>query len=102
MLTFFLSNFFSKLKEVRQQLIEKYLSLGRSQEYAEVEIDNFLNDPERSRKFLEMKKYVKSQKDAAMGFENFFLYGAAFIIGLLGDAIFKYIQTYQVSLYLLK
>lgn len=85
----------SEVQEVRQQLIEKYLSLGRSQEYAEVEIDNFLNDPDRSRKFLEMKKYVKSQKDASMGFENFFFYGGAFFVGLLGDAVFKNIQTFQ-------
>mmetsp|Transcript_276 Transcript_276/g.367 ORF Transcript_276/g.367 Transcript_276/m.367 type:complete len:165 (-) Transcript_276:270-764(-) len=85
----------SEVQEVREQLIEKYLSLGRSQEYAEVEIDKFLNDPERSRKFLEMRKYVKSQKDASMGFENFFLYGSAFFFGLLGDMIFKYIQSIQ-------
>jgi hypothetical protein len=83
------------LQEVRQQLIDKYLSLGRSQEYAEVEIDNFLNDPSRSRKFLEMKKYVKSQENASMGFENFFLYGGAFLVGLLGDGIFKYILSLQ-------
>jgi galactose-1-phosphate uridylyltransferase len=83
------------VQEVRQELIEKYLSLGRSQEYAETEIDKFLNDPSRSQKFLEMKKYVKSQEDASMGFENFLLYGGAFFVGLLGDAIFKYIVALQ-------
>lgn len=84
-------------QEVRQQLIDKYLSLGRTQEYAEVEIDRFLNDPCRSQKFLEMRKYVKSQEDASMGFENFLLYGCAFIFGLLGDAIFKHLLSFQVS-----
>ena len=93
----FSSQLIFQLKEVRQQLIEKYLSLGRSQEYAEVEIDNFLNDQSRSQKFLEMRKYVKSQQDASMGFENLFLYGGAFLFGLLGDAIFKFTVSYLVS-----
>ena len=84
-----------EVQEVRQQLIDKYLSLGRTQEYAEVEIDRFLNDPSRSQKFLEMRKYVKSQEDASMGFENFLLYGCAFIFGLLGDAIFKHLLSFQ-------
>jgi hypothetical protein len=84
-----------EVQEVKEQLIQKYLSLGRSQEYAEKEIDTFLNDKSRSQKFLEMRKYVKSQQNASLGFENFFFYGGAFFVGLLGDATFKYILQYQ-------
>ncbi len=82
---------------MRQELVDKYLSLGRSQEYAEVEIDSFLNDPSRSQKFLEMRKYAKSQENASMGFEDFVLYGCAFLVGLLGDQIFKVLALQQVS-----
>ena len=32
-----------------------------------------------------------------MGFENFVLYGAAFFVGLLGDMIFKFMESMQVS-----
>jgi len=87
-----------EVQEVREQLVEKYLSLGRSQEYAESEVDNFLNDPNRSQKFLEMRRYAKSQQDAAMGFENILMYGGAFFLGLLGDGIFKYFAAYKVRL----
>jgi len=86
---------FCHKQEVREQLVEKYLSLGRSQEYAESEVDNFLNDPNRSQKFLEMRRYAKSQQDAAMGFENILMYGGAFFLGLLGDGIFKYFAAYK-------
>ena len=85
-------------KEIRQELIDKYLSLGRTYEYAETEIDEFLSDPSRSQKYLDMRKYVKSQQDASMGFENFLFYAGAFVFGLLGDFIFKYIASIQVSI----
>ncbi|GMH54850.1 hypothetical protein TrRE_jg6885 [Triparma retinervis] len=49
----------TEVEEVRIELIEKYLELGRTQEFAENEVDNFLNDRERSEKFLDMRRIAK-------------------------------------------
>eukprot|EP00586_Coscinodiscus_wailesii_P019394 CAMPEP_0172501904 /NCGR_PEP_ID=MMETSP1066-20121228/154922_1 /TAXON_ID=671091 /ORGANISM="Coscinodiscus wailesii, Strain CCMP2513" /LENGTH=137 /DNA_ID=CAMNT_0013276953 /DNA_START=92 /DNA_END=502 /DNA_ORIENTATION=+ len=45
-----------QIQKVRQDLISKYLKLGRSRDYAEAEVDKFLNDPERSQQFLAMRQ----------------------------------------------
>lgn len=84
-----------EVQEVRQELIQKYISLGRTMEYAEVEVDKFLSDPERSQKFLEMRRYAKAQANELMGFETAVTIGGAFFVGLFGNVLIKYIAAYK-------
>jgi hypothetical protein len=77
------------------ELIAKYLSAGKSQEYAEQEVDKFLSDPDRSEKYLDMRRYAKAQADELMGFESIFVIGGAFLLGLTGNVVIKYISAYK-------
>lgn len=77
------------------ELIGKYLSAGKSQEYAEQEVDKFLSDPDRSEKYLDMRRYAKAQADELMGFESIFVIGGAFLLGLTGNVMIKYIAAYK-------
>mmetsp|Transcript_9009 Transcript_9009/g.13233 ORF Transcript_9009/g.13233 Transcript_9009/m.13233 type:complete len:170 (+) Transcript_9009:207-716(+) len=82
-----------EMKEVREELVTKYLSAGKSQEFAEQEVDEFLSDPERSEKFLEMRRYAKAQANELMGFESILILGGAFFLGLLGTVGGKYLAA---------
>jgi hypothetical protein len=86
---------YTQLQEVRMELISKYLSAGKSQEYAEQEVDKFLSDPVRSEKYLDMRRYAKAQADELMGFESIFVIGGAFVLGLTGNVLIKYIAAYK-------
>lgn len=83
-----------EVAEVRQELIQKYLSSGRSMEYAEKEVDKFLSDPKRSAQFLEMRRYAKAQAND-LGFEFIFQLGGAFAIGLIANVGVKYYASYK-------
>eukprot|EP00559_Dactyliosolen_fragilissimus_P005062 CAMPEP_0184855122 /NCGR_PEP_ID=MMETSP0580-20130426/441_1 /TAXON_ID=1118495 /ORGANISM="Dactyliosolen fragilissimus" /LENGTH=170 /DNA_ID=CAMNT_0027349551 /DNA_START=75 /DNA_END=587 /DNA_ORIENTATION=+ len=83
-----------EVDEVRQELIQRYITLGKSQEYAEKEVEEFLSDPERSEQFLEMRRYSKAQADE-LGFESVFQIGGAFILGLIGQVGFKLFSASQ-------
>jgi len=48
-----------EVSEVRSELISKYLEIGRTREFAEGEVDTFLQDRERSEKFLDMRRIAK-------------------------------------------
>lgn len=52
------------VQRVRKALVKKYVQLGRSSEYAEREVDEFLNDRERSQKFVEMRAFAVTSGDA--------------------------------------
>uniref|UniRef100_A0A7S2S5F0 Uncharacterized protein n=1 Tax=Eucampia antarctica TaxID=49252 RepID=A0A7S2S5F0_9STRA len=71
---------YSEVMEIRNELIEKYLSLGRSQEYAEAEVDEFLKDDKRSAKYLDLKRYARAE-GSLMGFENVVQVGAVLFAG---------------------
>ena len=86
----------AEIQEVRQELIMKYVQLGKSPEDAEREVDSFLSDPEQSEQYLEMRRYAKAQADE-LGFELYLQLGGAFLIGLAATVLPKYITTYQVS-----
>lgn len=84
-----------EVQEVRAELVQKYLSLGRTQEYAEREVDEFLSDPERSQQFLEMRRYANAQAEELMGFEIWIQLFGAFALGLGGQSAFKYYHAYR-------
>uniref|UniRef100_A0A6U3RM51 Uncharacterized protein n=1 Tax=Ditylum brightwellii TaxID=49249 RepID=A0A6U3RM51_9STRA len=85
----------AEVQEVRAELVQKYLSLGRTQEYAEREVDEFLSDPERSQQFLEMRRYANAQAEELMGFEVWVQLFGAFALGLGGQSAFKYYHAYK-------
>lgn len=51
------------MKEVRAELIQKYLERDITQEQAEMEVDVFLADKDRAEKYLEMRVYANAQTD---------------------------------------
>lgn len=77
------------------ELVAKYVSAGKSQEYAQQEVDKFLSDPERSEQFLDMRRYAKAQANELMGFESILVIFGAFFLGLSGNVLFKYISVYK-------
>ncbi len=77
------------------ELIQKYLSAGKSREYAEEEVDKFLSDPDRSEKYLDMRRYAKAQANELMGFESVMVIGGAFFLGLFGQVGMKYFMAYK-------
>lgn len=83
---------FNYAQEVRQELIEKYLAFGKSLDIAESEVDRFLRDPDRSRQFLDMRRYNKAQKDAMLGFESPLMFLAAFSLGMIGNYYFHFLD----------
>eukprot|EP00816_Leptocylindrus_hargravesii_P004181 CAMPEP_0196804924 /NCGR_PEP_ID=MMETSP1362-20130617/4625_1 /TAXON_ID=163516 /ORGANISM="Leptocylindrus danicus, Strain CCMP1856" /LENGTH=190 /DNA_ID=CAMNT_0042177517 /DNA_START=49 /DNA_END=621 /DNA_ORIENTATION=+ len=80
---------------VRQELVAKYLQLGRSQEYAEREVDEFLSDRERSEKYLEMRAYAKGSAGSGFSTELVVQLGLAFFLGLGGNVAVKYWAAYR-------
>lgn len=85
-----------EMQEVRQELIEKYLAFGKSLDVAESEVDKFLRDPDRSRQFLDMRRYNKAQKDAMLGFESPLMFLAAFSLGMIGNYFFHFLDLNQL------
>lgn len=82
-----------QVQEVRTELIAKYVSQGSTVEFATVEVDKFLSDPERSLEYMEMRRYAKEQNE--LGFEGALQYGAFFLIGLLGNVGANYYSAMQ-------
>jgi hypothetical protein len=82
------------LKEVRLELVQKYLDQGVPQDVAEQEVDIFLQDKERSEKYLEMRTYAALQvDDLGLGLGLQLLGG--FLIGFIGIVGPKYYQAYK-------
>ncbi len=78
-------------------MVQKYVAAGKTQEFAEQEVDKFLSDPERSEKYLEMRRYAKAQSEAMMGFESPLFIGGGFLLGLLGTVGLNYLSAMKVS-----
>lgn len=84
-----------EVQQVRQELVAKYLQLGRSHEFAEREVDEFLSDRERSEKYLEMRAYAKGSAGAGFSTELVVQLGLAFFLGLGGNVAVKYWAAYR-------
>ena len=83
----------SYYNEVRQELIEKYVSAGNTFEVAEAEVDAFLSDTQRSSDYLEMRLRAKEESD--LGFEEIVRYALAFTIGILTNLAAKYYLAFS-------
>lgn len=86
----------AEIEEMKKELIAKYAEMGKSRELAEAELDEFFNDNEKSRKYLEMREYAQSQADL-LGPELYLQFAGYFLLGVLGTAGPKYYHAYKVS-----
>jgi len=75
----------SEVQNVRKELIKKYLAMGRTEDVAIREVDEFLNDRERSTPFLEMRHYAKVHQD--LGPEIPIIFILFYLLGLAGSVI---------------
>mmetsp|Transcript_6567 Transcript_6567/g.9640 ORF Transcript_6567/g.9640 Transcript_6567/m.9640 type:complete len:168 (+) Transcript_6567:83-586(+) len=80
----------SEIQEVRQEMVAKYVSFGKTIEDAEKEVDKFLSDPEQSLQYLEMREYAKSQELMGANAESLMFLVGAFLLGVCGSAAIKY------------
>ena len=81
--------------EIRNELIQKYLSIGRSQEYAEAEVDEFIRDEKRSAKYFDMKRYARKE-GGVMGFETAVQICAYLLMGHIVSDMMRLYMDYQV------
>lgn len=70
------------VKRVREALVKKYLQIGKSLEYAESEVDEFLNDRERSEKFVKMRAFAVTSRES-FTWEDGVQLAIAFIFGAM-------------------
>ena len=73
------------LAEVREELIQRYLNQGVSQEVAEEEVNIFLQDKERSEQYIEMRMYAAAQADD-LGVGTILQLLGGFLVGFVGIA----------------
>jgi len=86
----------SEIQEVRQEMVAKYVSFGKTIEDAEKEVDKFLSDPEQSLQYLEMREYAKSQELMGANAESLMFLVGAFLLGVCGSAAIKYFDLVSI------
>ncbi len=84
-----------KLETIREELIEKYIALGHSEEYAGREVAYFLEDSERSAQYLEMRKIAMARGND-LGIEDIVQFAGAFLVGILGSWALSSLHQIQV------
>lgn len=84
-----------ELETIRTELIQKYITLGHTEDYAEKEVDYFLEDEERSRQYVEMRR-VAMARGNDLGIEMFVQFGLAFGVGMMGSWLIHSWDAYQV------
>lgn len=85
-----------QIQQVRSEMLAKYISLGKSAEQAEKEVDEFLHDRERAQPFVEMRQYAKRKFDD-MGLEIVFQTSFIFLFCLFATLGLQYYSAYMVS-----
>lgn len=69
----------TEIQQVRNEIVQKYVQLGKTLEEAQIDVDRFLADPEQSHPYLEMRRSAKSQE--LVGPELFLQLAGSFAIG---------------------
>ncbi|KAL3758474.1 hypothetical protein ACHAWU_004317 [Discostella pseudostelligera] len=85
-----------EMDTIRKELIQKYITLGHSEEYATREVNYFLEDAERSQQYVEMRRIAMARGND-LGIENFVQFAAAFLVGLVGSWALDSWHTFQTS-----
>lgn len=79
-----------EIQRVREELIQKFLAHGVTQDVAEIEVDKFLGDKTRSQKFVDMRKDAEKADDLVEG--TALLPGVALLfMGLFATVIIEFI-----------
>lgn len=73
-----------EMETIRLELVDKYIRLGHSEEYAVREVNYFLEDAERSAQYVEMRRIAMARGND-LGIENFVQFVAAFLVGMFGS-----------------
>lgn len=84
------------METIRGELVQKYIALGHSEEYATNEVNYFLEDSERSAQFVEMRRIAMAQGND-LGIENFVQFAAAFSFGLVGSWAMNHFHAIQAA-----
>lgn len=85
-----------EMETIRRELVEKYIALGHSEEYAAREVNYFLEDSERSAQYVEMRR-VAMARGNDLGIENFVQFAAAFFVGMSGGWLMNYWHSIQTA-----
>jgi hypothetical protein len=85
-----------EMETIRRELIDKYVSLGHSEEYAAGEVAYFLEDPERSEQYVEMRR-VAMARGNDLGIEDFVQFAAAFAVGMTASFFLNYWHALQAA-----
>ncbi len=85
-----------QIQQVRDEMLQKYISLGKSADRAEREVDAFLRDRERAQPFIEMRQYAKRKFDD-MGLEIVFQTATITFFCLFTTLALQYHAAYVVS-----
>lgn len=84
-----------EMDTIRKELIQKYITVGHSEEYATREVNYFLEDAERSKQYVEMRRIAMARGND-LGIEEVVQFVAAFLVGMLGSWALDYWHTFQV------
>jgi hypothetical protein len=84
-----------EMETIRGELVQKYIVLGHSEEYAAREVNYFLEDSERSKQYVEMRRIAMARGND-LGIENYVQFIAAFLVGMLCNWVLNSWHAVQV------
>ncbi len=90
-----------EMETIRGELVQKYIALGHSEEYAAREVNYFLDDSERSKQYVEMRRIAMARGND-LGIENYVQFIAAFLVGMLGSWVLNSWHAIQVRMCFLR
>lgn len=85
-----------QIQQVRNEILQKYISLGKSSRVAECQVDAFLRDREKAQPFIEMRQQAKRNFDD-MGLETAVQTTVIFVTCLVTTIGLQYYSAYMVS-----
>lgn len=85
-----------EMETIRQELVQKYIALGHTEDYATREVDYFLEDSERSNEYVEMRR-VAMARGNDLGIENIIQFAAAFIVGMMGSWVLNSLHALHAA-----
>ena len=84
-----------EVETIRRELIEKYITLGHSEDYASREVNYFLEHSERSAQYVEMRRIAMARGND-LGIESIVQFAAAFVVGWAGSFMMHSFNELQV------
>jgi hypothetical protein len=84
-----------ELETIRKELIQKYLAIGHSIEDATREVEYFLEDEERSREYVEMRRIAMARGND-LGIEMIVQFAGAFLVGWVVSFMVHHFDAAQV------